>query len=88
MKPLFIIICIIAVIVYCLSIWYQYTKMMKEEFEDRLGDYPQVYKDTNERPCYNVPTSSPSPTSSIPITTTEPEWVSKARASSSHKGKI
>ena len=42
--------------------------MMKEEFEDRLGDYPQVYKDTNEMPCYNVPTSSPSPTSSIPIT--------------------
>ena len=56
--------------------------MLKEEFEDRLGDYPQVYKNTNEMPCYNVPTTSPSPTSSIPIITTEPEWVSKARTSS------
>ena len=88
MKLIYIIICIFAVIIYCLSLWYQYTKMMKEEFEDRLGDYPQVYKDTNERPCYNVPTSSPSPTSSIPVETTEPNWVSKARTSSSHKGKI
>lgn len=82
MKLIYIIICIFAVIVYCLSLWYQYTKMLKEEFEDRLGDYPQVYKDTNEMPSYNVPTSSPSPTSSIPITTTEPNWVSKVRTSS------
>jgi hypothetical protein len=82
MKLIYIIICIFAVIIYCLSLWYQYTKMLKEEFEDRLGDYPQVYKNTNEMPCYNVPTSSPSPTSSIPITTTEPNWVSKARTSS------
>jgi hypothetical protein len=88
MKPLFIIICIVAIIVYCSSIWYQYTKIVKEEFEDRLGDYPQVYKNTNEMPCYNVPTSSPIPTSSIPVETAEPDWVSKARASSSHKGKI
>lgn len=73
---------VLAVIVYVFSLWFQYKYMIKEQFEESepSGDYPQVYTDSNQKPCYVVPTSSPSPTTPVPITTTEPSWVSRIKS--------
>ena len=72
------IIGVLAVIVYIISLWVQYKKMSQEHFGEP-GDYPNEYKNGNERPCYIVPASSPLPTQAVPQSSTEPSWVSKMK---------
>jgi len=84
MKTIYVVIGVLAVIVFFASLWYQAKLgLLKREQFVTIGDYPNIYVDGTQSPCYS--TSSPFAASSSPpppTTTTWPSWATPPSNSS------